>query len=83
MRAKAKTIVRARGAAKPATMDARARTLAKAREAARPTEANRRRHNSEVLATYLSSSGGSRVRGPEFSSFGSRIRSQGADVHFV
>lgn len=76
MRAKAKTIVRVKVDVRPVTTDAKARTPAKAREAARPTEANRRKHHNEPLSNYLSSSYGSRVRGPDFSNSGPRIRSQ-------
>jgi hypothetical protein len=47
-RAKAKTIVRARAAARPATLVAKAKTLAKAREAAPPTEANHLKHSDET-----------------------------------
>src|ERR1700730_6649722 len=64
-RAKAKTIVRARAAAKPATLVARARTLVKAREAAQLTEANRLKFSDEALAVSLSTSAGSCVRGQE------------------
>jgi len=52
-RAKARTIVRARAAAKPATLVARARTLVKAREAAQLTEANRLKFSDEALAASL------------------------------
>jgi hypothetical protein len=47
-RAKAKTIVRARAAARPATLAAKARTLAKAREAVPQTEANHLKHSDET-----------------------------------
>jgi len=48
MRAKGKTIVRARAAARPATLVAKARTLAKVREAAPPTEANHLKRSDET-----------------------------------
>jgi len=49
-RAKAKTIVRARAAARPATLAAKARTLAKAREVAPRTEANHLKHSDQTAS---------------------------------
>jgi hypothetical protein len=46
--AKAKTIVKARAAARPATLVAKARTLAKAREAAPQTEATHLKRSDET-----------------------------------
>jgi hypothetical protein len=50
MRAKAKTIVRARAAARPATLVAKAKTLAKARAVAPQTEANHLKYSDETAA---------------------------------
>jgi hypothetical protein len=47
-RAKAKTIVKARAAARPATLVAKARTLAKAREVAPRTEANHLKYSDQT-----------------------------------
>jgi hypothetical protein len=48
MRAKGKTIVRAKAAARPATLGAKARTLAKAREVAPRTEANHLKYSDQT-----------------------------------
>jgi hypothetical protein len=65
MHAKAKTIVRARAAAKPATPVAKARTLAKAREVVPLTEANHLKHSDQTAVVS---------EGPEFSNSRPRIR---------